>query len=369
MKSFPKGKAMPNKGISALQIAATYIGTVVGAGFATGREILVFFTVFGGGGLAGIGVATVLFVAFGLIIMEIGSASSARSHREIIRLACGRRLGTFADLLITFFLFSALTAMFAGTGALFTQLHGLPTMMGGLAMAVLVGLTVLAGLSGVVKANAAAVPLLMVTVCVTCVLTLLASRTGIAFFAGTARPGGLVGNWPMTAVVYASYNLVMATAVLGPLGAQARNMSAIRCGALLGGLGLGLGSLAINLSLNGNLAAVRSIDVPMLLIAASISPLWQSAYLCAIIAVIYTTAAGSLFGLVGRLTKPGQWRRTRTVVVLICIAALAMSSIGFANLVRLLYPLIGYGGIVLLAWLVLFYARMHSAFVDKKRYG
>lgn len=34
---------MKNKWYAAIQLAAVYVGTVVGAGFATGREIVVFF--------------------------------------------------------------------------------------------------------------------------------------------------------------------------------------------------------------------------------------------------------------------------------------------------------------------------------------
>ena len=38
---------MKNTGVSTLKVAAAYIGTVVGAGFATGQEILQFFNRFG----------------------------------------------------------------------------------------------------------------------------------------------------------------------------------------------------------------------------------------------------------------------------------------------------------------------------------
>lgn len=43
---------------AALQIAFTYIGTVVGAGFASGKEIVEFFVQYGSQGLVGILLAT-----------------------------------------------------------------------------------------------------------------------------------------------------------------------------------------------------------------------------------------------------------------------------------------------------------------------
>ena len=95
---------MRQKGISSLKVAATYIGTIVGAGFATGQEVLQFFNRFGILGLGGLLIATVLFIVFGYIIMDLGNALRARSHLEVIH-AGGNILGTFTDLVITVFLF------------------------------------------------------------------------------------------------------------------------------------------------------------------------------------------------------------------------------------------------------------------------
>lgn len=39
--------SIDQKGISTFKVAATYIGTVVGAGFTSGQEMLQFFAVFG----------------------------------------------------------------------------------------------------------------------------------------------------------------------------------------------------------------------------------------------------------------------------------------------------------------------------------
>ena len=62
---------MKNTGVSTLKVAAAYIGTVVGAGFATGQEILQFFNRFGVMGLVGIVIATIMFVVFGYLIMDL----------------------------------------------------------------------------------------------------------------------------------------------------------------------------------------------------------------------------------------------------------------------------------------------------------
>ena len=75
-----------------LKLAATYIGTVVGAGFASGQEVLHFFVSFGIKGFSGLMIATVLFIVFGYISMIAGYELKARSHLRIIMHAGGKCL-------------------------------------------------------------------------------------------------------------------------------------------------------------------------------------------------------------------------------------------------------------------------------------
>lgn len=102
--------------VSTLKVAATYIGTIVGAGFATGQEVLQFFTKFGVMGLVGIILATIMFILFGYIIIDLGKKLNAQSHLEIIKYSGGKGLGTIIDIIITFFLFGGLTAVTVLTG-------------------------------------------------------------------------------------------------------------------------------------------------------------------------------------------------------------------------------------------------------------
>ncbi len=56
-----------------IKIASIYVGTVIGAGFASGREIIDFFGVYGIKGIWGIVIAGLLFSLVGslLLIEEI----------------------------------------------------------------------------------------------------------------------------------------------------------------------------------------------------------------------------------------------------------------------------------------------------------
>jgi uncharacterized membrane protein YkvI len=239
-------------GISTLKIAATYIGTIVGAGFATGQEILQFFSRFGAMGVAGLIFCAVMFALFGYIIMHLGKQLSARSHMEIIRYAGGRLLGTVVDIIITFFLFGALTAMIAGTGALFHQEFHLPEILGNILMAALTAVTVLTGINGVIRSISFVVPFLLLAVVGTSIYSIITAPPDMTATVSPVGESGLISNWLLAAVLYISYNTILSIAVLGPLGVKAQSIKAIRTGAVLGGIGLGLGSIMIYLAPGGS---------------------------------------------------------------------------------------------------------------------
>jgi uncharacterized membrane protein YkvI len=78
--------------LNSFKIAATYIGTIVGAGVASGQEVLQFFSAFGIIGIWGIALATFLFFLFGYMILRIGRALSATAYVEVVRFSNGRIL-------------------------------------------------------------------------------------------------------------------------------------------------------------------------------------------------------------------------------------------------------------------------------------
>jgi uncharacterized membrane protein YkvI len=311
--------------------------------------VLQFFTRFGIRGFFGIALTTVLFIVFGFIIMDLGFRLRAHSHSEIIKHASGKYLGTFIDFLITFFLFGALTAMIAGTGALFVQQFGLPGMLGNIVMAVLTAITVLTGINGVINSISFVVPFLLTSVVGISLYSIIHMPPVFTVPPVVANESGLITNWLLAAILYTSYNIILSVAVLGPLGAKAANRNTILAGAVLGGLGLGLGSVMIYLALAGHTANITGLEVPMVHIAGKISGVIQIVYAIILVAEVYTTAVGSLYGFAARLIdlelQPFQGR---LVVVGVTVGAFFASQLGFTNLVKYLYPLVGYGGIVLL---------------------
>lgn len=343
---------MSKKKISTFKVASAYIGTVVGAGFASGQEVLQFFGFFGLWGLSGLILATGFFVYFGYLIIKLGAKLNADSHLPVIKHAGGKWIGAIIDYVITFFLFGALTVMAAGAGALFSEQLGLPKFWGSLLLVASTLGTVLLGLNGVISAISFVVPVLLVSVLAVCGYVLLsmgipAGASQAAINEGTPA----VPFWPLAALVYVSYNLVVAVAVLAPMGKEAADLKTIKKGALLGGLGLGLGAVAILVAMLTSMPQAAGYELPMIFVAGQISPLIRIGYAIILYLEIYTTAVGSLYGFSARFAKP-QSKELKMLAAGASAAALAAAQFGFTTLVRILFPLVGYAGILMLGGLV-----------------
>ena len=68
-----------------LQVAFTYIGALVGAGFASGQESLQFFTVFGANGIIGAVFSGLLFGLFGLLVIKITSREKMSNYGQLLQ--------------------------------------------------------------------------------------------------------------------------------------------------------------------------------------------------------------------------------------------------------------------------------------------
>src|SRR5690606_29938298 len=122
-----KGKS----GLTGFGIASTYVGTIIGAGYASGQEILQFFNAFFEKGLISLVVATILFIVAAYVPMMLGKRLNCSEFEKVITLGKSQLPQKFSDIIVTFTLFSTLTIMIAASGTTFAQSFGWPLVVGG----------------------------------------------------------------------------------------------------------------------------------------------------------------------------------------------------------------------------------------------
>ncbi len=339
----------------ACRIGFTYIGTVVGAGFASGQEITQFFTVFGFGGVWGILVVTVLFSWLGMRMMLVGARLEAKSYEEFNNYLFGDRWGRWMNVFVGIVLFGVTTAMMSGTGALFKVQLGGSFHLGVLLSSAIAYLVIIRGMEGILSVNSFVVPCMFF-------FTMWVAAEGL-------RSDGIApflqmepvadGNWLVSAITYVAFNLAMSQAVLVPIGGEIRDELTLRLGGLLGGVGLGVMLLASDFALTLKTPEIYDLEIPIALVIATLGQGMKYFFLAVMWGEIFTTLIGNVYGLAANMK---QWLpfRTKTVTGLIFIVGYFCSLIGFPAFINYVYPFFGYCG--LLALLLLAVRRYPAPF-------
>lgn len=340
-----------------LEIAGAYIGLLVGAGFASGQEVMQFFTSFGWGGFIGTGIATLLFAFLGMQIMQIGSSLQTVSHRDVIYHICGKYIGIGIDILVTFFLFGVATVMLAGSGAIFQQQFHISPMVGALILTVLVILTLCLNVKKVIAIISMITPLLLVLIFVITLYSVFTNHTDLSDLGdAAAKHPSAAPNWLMGGLLYVSYNIAAGISMLAIIGGTVKNKKVASLGGLLGGLGLGVLLFLINMAMFVNGDKIQGADMPTLLLATDLSPVTGFLMTIALLGMIYNTAVGMLYAFTARFVKPGT-RKFKGSVVFVCLLSFCLSFIGFIQLVGSVYPVTGYLGFILILAILFFWMR------------
>ncbi|WP_199621411.1 YkvI family membrane protein [Paenibacillus alkalitolerans] len=340
---------MNKKSIAILQIAATYIGTVVGAGFASGQSIMQFFTVYGGAvGGAGIAITTVLFMWIGTKMMLLSHRIKAFSYQELNNYLFGDIFGKAANMLTFIILFGVTAVMMSGTGSIFEEQLGLPYQFGIVVSIVLSYLVMTKELNGILAINSLVVPMMLfftILIAITVVGT-----DGIFQTTGWQQQQLHDYKWLITPFTYAALNFAFVQSVMVPLGSEAEDESTIKWGGFWGGVGLGFMLLISHLAINSRMPEIITFEIPMAEIIRNFGPLFHVLFLLVIYGEIFTTLIGNVFGMTRQIRSLYDLPRN-AVVLATLLACFLISQAGFTSLLTYLYPLFGYMGIILLIFL------------------
>lgn len=329
-----------NKTKNLLKISAVYLGTVLGAGFASGQELVQFFVRFGERGLLGCILACALFCLLGGAVCARAQGLFEKTHRIYLKTIFGKRAASIFAVITELFLCVSFCVMLSGTGAFFRERFSAPAWMGVLLTDALCLAVLLFDLRGISCVNLLLVPVMIfgtvyVAVCA------LKMPIPVAMWLPQMHENG---RFLPYALFYVGYNMLTATAVLVPTASLAPDAKTARAGGVLGGVLLSVMMLLCTAAIYATRSSFSG-SLPMLRLAGEVG---QGAYVL-FSAVLYmamlTTALSTGFSVAGRLKDLGFGEKRAAVCV--CLAALPFSFIEFSAWVKYSYLLFGIPGAVL----------------------
>lgn len=334
---------MGNTTKNILQIGMIYAGTVLGAGFASGQEILSFFVRYGTDGLWGVLLAGLLFVAAAVMILYMTRKHDWKSYQQFLAYVLPRPLDGIFSVIITVFLGVTYVTMISGSGALVQERFGIPPVVG-ILLTSAVCYAVFAGkLSGVSVLNTLLTPIMTLGMVFVSSVLLFADTSAMAV--GST----LLHNGYTSAFVYVGFNLLTASVVLVSTRELLDSRRTCVLGGALGGGLLMLCALLVYLVINRFTGLVFSSQLPMLQLAGRLGNVAYNLYGVVLYLAMITTAVSTGFGLLTKLHAAGL--PYRPLCRIVCAAAIPLGFIRFSSLVGIFYTLFGYIGVFLILFL------------------
>ena len=337
----------------AFQIATIFIGTIVGAGLSSGKELSQFFSQYGYFSFIGLIACAFFYIWMSHIIVTISSHYQLQSYDAFIQLICPNLLGKFINIVITLFFYSSTAIVIAGSGALINQYFGVPVFAG---IIVMIGLSIIVLLretNGLIEINSFIVPtLVIIMVVLFFTFTSRFPQTFSLSFLKYAMPPKR--GWGFSAVLYAGFNIMSCVGVLVPLSTELNNNKDIIAGVTIGAFFLTLLSCIINFLMMITYKHALQYEIPLLFVAQQIGPFVQFALLCVIWLEMFSSKVSNIYSLSKSLQNrfPISFKKSMFIIIAL---SLPVTQVGFGTLVTFLYPLFGALSIIFVWQCVLFY--------------
>ncbi|OFO45779.1 hypothetical protein [Corynebacterium sp. HMSC073D01] len=338
----------------ALAMSMAFLGVLVGAGFASGQEILQYFGAFGHWGIAAAVISGLIMMISGMVTLQFCSYFQSKEHMPVVSYIASPFLAKFFDYAIMLTLFATGFVMLAGAGSNLNQQFGLPTIAGSVLMVVLVIAVGFLDVDKVSNVIGIITPFLLVFMVIIFAKYAFSPTDSIAALdaqAASVQAGHLVPNWWVSSANYVGMCLMVGISMALIMGGNSADPKAAGLGGIIGGALYGLCLLGLVLSLYFNIGDVGSFDMPTLALVSQIHPVLGTIMAIVIYAMIFNTAIAMFYALSKRLSaeKPENFRRYMIGSTLI---GFVFSFIPFSTLVSWLYPLVGYVGILLIVTLI-----------------
>ena len=335
------------------KVVFVIIGTFIGAGFASGQEIYLFFFKYGINGIIGILISSLIL---GIIIsktLKIIKENNIQSYKEFLNNIINKKysikikqhknekLTQLINIVVNAFMLVTFFIMIAGFGTYFMQQFGLNQLIGSSILALITYVILNTNVKGVVKANEIIVPILIISVIIIGLINL--NAIPLLQIKNYLIPNNSP-EFILEAMLYASYNSILLIPVLITLNKYIKNKKQTTIIGIISAVIISTMSILIFLLLTKVDVNIENLEMPVVYVVSNMLKILEYIYGFIILGSIFTTTIS--LG-VSFLQNTSKNKKSYTQIALImCITSVIVSKIGFSKLVNMLYPIFGYLGIL-----------------------
>lgn len=326
-----------------LKVVFVIIGTMIGAGFASGQEVYLFFFSYGIEGILGL-IISGLIIGFVIYkTFQILDKYGTETYKEFLDILIPKvgKIKPIINTVINLFILITFFIMIAGFGAYFEQELGINSLIGSTALAIVTFVIFMTSVKGVVKVNELLVPILIGFLLVIGMINLKEIHwLELENYIVRTNESSFI----LSAVLYSSYNSILLIPVLLTLKNYIQNKKQILKIASISTSIIILLSIVVFLLLIRVDVEISRLEMPAVYVVTNMFRILKYIYGFIILGSIFTTAISLGTSFLQNTTK--NKKRYIQMGAIMCITSVLVSNIGFSNLVSLLYPIFGYLGLL-----------------------
>lgn len=327
------------------KIIFVIIGALIGAGFASGQEIYVFFYAYGMKGLIGIIISSALIGYIIYKTFKIIQKNDISTYREFLEIIIGKdkkNLISILNIIINTFLLVTFFIMISGFGAYFEQQLGIDSLIGSVILAILCYIVFMTSTKGIVKVSTIIVPFLIFFIIYIGIQIL-----GIIDISNIQQYTINNNNslmFILKSILYSSYNSILLIPVLITLKDYLKNNRINKYTSILTTIIVATLSIILFLILSKIDVNIENLQMPAVYLVSKISKILAIIYGFIILSSIFTTSISIGNSFIQNICE--KKKSYQHIALIMCITSIFVSKIGFSNLVQILYPFFGYLGII-----------------------
>lgn len=326
-----------------LKVVFVIIGTLIGAGFASGQEVYLFFFSYGMKGLIGILISSIIIGVVIYSTFNILNKYKINTYKDFLNILIPKntKLKIIANFIINIFILITFFIMIAGFGAYFEQEIGINRLVGSLILAIITFIVFMTSIKGVVKVNELIVPILIGFIFIIGIISI--KDTHILNLENYVIRTNYT-NFALSAVLYSSYNSILLIPVLITLNNYVKNKKQIFYISFISAIVTILLSVIIFLLLVRVDVDISKLEMPVVYVVSNMFKILRYIYGVIILGSIFTTAISLGVSFLQNTAK--NKKGYTQIAIIMCITSVIISKFGFSNLVSLLYPIFGYLGLI-----------------------
>lgn len=331
-----------------IKFAGAFIAWVIGSGFATGQEVLQFFTSYGYLSYGVVLLNLIGFLFFGQVLLVTGYEHKTEKPFNQFKFYCGEKLGTFYSWLIPIILVLIMPVLISGAGATLSEYYGIKHYIGSAIMAGMVLCAYLIGFGRLIKIVSTIGPVIIIFLLLVGTITVFIDSdnfAAISNYEAVLSESQSSPHWIISSVLYLSLVFLSGSTYFTELGMSSANRKDAKYGALLGAIALVLSIAIMNTAILLNAENTALLAIPVLFLAKKISYIFGAVFSIVLILGIFSSCSAMMWSVCNRFTLGGK-RGNQIFAVFVAIFTFALGLFPFSELVGVFYPLVGYIGLL-----------------------